>query len=83
MIVSGLKLDPNWVIKTYHRVRNYVWKADVQAQILEKWPNPQSWEELARVINDSKELGPEIAQKTRELSGSGRYTNAAALIDIY
>ena len=63
-------------------------KKPVHAQILDIWPNPHSWEELARVINRPKDFRRcvqqfEIAQMTRQLSGSGRYIcNAAAFIDV-
>ena len=93
IIVSGLKLDPYWAKKVAQQLASiHVFQraGPVCAQILDKWPNPHSWEELARVINDSEDLrrgqqtGPEIAQTTRQLSGSGRYIcNAAAFIDVY
>ena len=84
IIVSGLDLDESFVLKVIHTVARWFGKAEsIHAQILENWPSPQSWEELARVIDVSKNLkhgqksrqlsGPEIAQETRQLSGSGRY----------
>ena len=75
-IVSGLKVDvdPNSLVRklvSFVPDRLLPWKpASVHTEILAKWPKPQSWEELARVIEDSKD-GPVIAQKTREMSGSG------------
>ena len=72
IIVSGLKLDPSWTQLFLNLFRK---SETIYGKIIQEWPEPQSWEELARVINDSKDLkhGPEIAQKTRQLSGSGRY----------
>ena len=40
-------------------------------EILKKWPKPHSWEDLARTAEDSK-YGLKVAQKIRELPGSGR-----------
>ena len=79
IIVTVLKLDPNWAIRMAQKLVDFFWNPDpIHKQILDKWPEPQSWEELARAINDSEDLktGPEIAQKTRQLSGSGRLCNA-------
>ena len=81
IIVSGLKIDPSWAKKLAQSLKSLFWAADpIHATILAKWPPPHSWEELAGVINDSEDLkcdgqktGPEIAQKVRQLSGSGRF----------
>ena len=78
-IVRGLKLEAGWIEKLATSFVNLFTRRNptaVTKELLQKWPEPQSWEELARVIENiaNKKIERfEIAQKTRELSESGRW----------
>ena len=89
IIVPGL-LEPHWIKRLVQTFTDWFRSQEtIIAEFLDKWPTPHSWEELARVCEDLKDLksqktGPEIAQMTRQLSGSGKYIyNSAALISSY
>ena len=69
-IASGLVVDQGWIVKTWTRLKQVFVKGDLK-EMLKKWPEPRSWEELARVIENLRDSF-EIAQKTRQLSESGR-----------
>lgn len=75
-IARELKLDEGWMERMMTKLNSInIFKkkkapTDVVNDLLMKWPKPRSWEELARVIEN---ISFEIAQKTRELSESGRW----------
>lgn len=71
-IAKGLKLDEGYLNKMITTFKNLFRRkspTDVVNELLKKWHEPRSWEELARVIEN---ISFEIAQKTRQLSESGR-----------
>ena len=72
-IAKELTENKHWIIKVATKLKDFLLRpnpTEVTVEILKKWPEPQSWEELARVIEN--QISFEIAQKTRELSESGR-----------
>lgn len=72
-IAKGLIENKHWIITIAKNLKDFFLRPDpteVTVKILRKWPEPRSWEELARVIEN--QIDVEIAQKARELSESGR-----------
>lgn len=71
-IAKGLTENKHWIIKVAKNLKDFFLRpnpTEVTVEILKKWLEPRSWEELARVIEN--QISFEIAQKTRELSESG------------
>ena len=72
-IAKGLKLDEGYLdkmITIFTSLFRRKAPTDVVNELLRNWRPTRTWEELARVIEN--QISFEIAQKTRQLSESGR-----------
>ena len=71
-IAKGLKLGEGYINKMITILKNLFRRKapiDIVNDLLKNWHEPRSWEELARVVEN---ISFEIAQKTRQLSESGK-----------